>query len=47
MAFIKNFLKNMVAKLTELGKADRVESFKKGAQDFVKQVVPKFDEHEL
>ncbi len=44
MTFIKNYLKNMVAYLKENGKENRVADFQKGAQNFVKSVVPKFDD---
>jgi hypothetical protein len=45
MAFIKNYLKNLKAWLEANGKADRTESFMKGAQEFVKKVVGNFDEY--
>lgn len=47
MAFIKNFLKNLKTYLEENGKQDRVQTFQKGAQEFIKQVVAKFDEYEF
>lgn len=47
MTFIKNFLKNTKAHLESTGKTDRVETFMKGAQEFVKSIVPKFDEYEF
>jgi len=47
MAFIKNYLKNLKAHLESNGKADRVDGFMKGAQEFVKTVVSKFDDYEF
>jgi hypothetical protein len=44
MAFIKNYLKNLKAYLEANGKADRVDAFMKGAQEFIKFVVSKFDD---
>ena len=44
MAYIKEYFKKVVAYLEEHGKADRVPLFKKGATDFIKFIVPKFDE---
>ena len=43
-SFVKNFLKNLKAYLEANGKADRVDAFMKGAQEFIKYVVSKFDE---
>jgi hypothetical protein len=47
MTFVKNFLKNLKAWLEANGKQDRVEAFQKGAQEFIKWAVTKFDELEL
>ncbi len=47
MAYIKDYFKKVIAYLEENGKKDRVEGFKKGAQAFIKFIVPKFDEIEL
>ena len=47
MAYIKDYFKKIITYLEENGKSDRVDSFKKGAQAFVKFIVPKFDEIEL
>ena len=47
MAFIKDYFKKIIAYLEENGKSDRVESFKKGAQAFIKFIVPKFDDIEI
>jgi hypothetical protein len=47
MAYIKNFLKNLKARLTETGNEARVESFQKGAQDFIKTVVGNFENYEF
>ena len=47
MAYIKDYLKKIIAYLEENGKKDRVEGFKKGAQAFIKFIVPKFDDIEL
>lgn len=47
MAYIKSFLKNLKTYLEENGKKDRVEGFQKGAQEFIKFVVSKFEEFEL
>ena len=47
MAYIKDYFKKVIAYLEENGKKDRVEGFKKGAQAFIKFIVPKFDDIEL
>jgi hypothetical protein len=47
MTFIKNFLKNLKTWLESNGKEDRVEAFQKGAQEFIKWAISKFDELEL
>ena len=47
MAYIKDYFKKVIVYLEENGKKDRVEGFKKGAQAFIKFIVPKFDEIEL
>jgi len=47
MAYIKDYFKKIIAYLEENGKKDRVEGFKKGAQAFIKFIVPKFDDIEL
>jgi len=44
MTFIKAYLKKLKTYLEENGKADRVDTFMKGAQDFIKFVVSKFDD---
>ena len=40
MAYIKDYFKKVIAYLEENGKSDRVEGFKKGAQAFIKFIVP-------
>ena len=47
MAYIKDYFKKIIAYLEENGKKDRVDGFKKGAQAFIKFIVPKYDEIEL
>lgn len=47
MTFIKNYLKTLKGYLESNGKSDRVEVFMKGAQEFIKFVVSKFDEFEF
>ena len=47
MAYIKDYFKKVIAYLEENGKSDRVDGFKKGAQEFIKFIVPKFDDIEL
>ena len=47
MAYIKDYFKKIIAYLEENGKKDRVGGFKKGAQAFIKFIVPKFDDIEL
>ena len=47
MTFIKNYLKNLKTYLEENGKADRVATFQAGAQNFIKAILPKFDELEF
>ena len=47
MAYIKGYFKKVIAYLEENGKKDRVEGFKKGAQAFIKFIVPKYDDIEL
>ena len=47
MAWVKNFLKAVVAKLKEIGKEDRVAAFQKGATEFVKFVIPRIDEFQF
>ena len=47
MAYIKDCFKKIIAYLEENGKKDRVEGFKKGAQAFIKFIVPKYDDIEL
>ena len=47
MAYIKDYFKKVIAYLEENGKSDRVDGFKKGAQAFIKFIVPKYDEIEL
>jgi len=47
VAYIKDYFKKIVAYLEKNGKSDRVDSFKKGAQDFIKFIIPKYDEIEL
>ena len=47
MAYIKDYFKKVIAYLEENGKKDRVEGFKKGAQAFIKFIVPKYDDIEL
>jgi hypothetical protein len=47
MAYIKDYFKKIVTYLEENGKKDRVDGFKKGAQAFIKYIIPKYDEIEL
>jgi hypothetical protein len=47
MTYIKNFLKNLKAKLESSGKSDRVQGFMAGAQEFVKFIVANFDGFEF
>ena len=47
MAYIKDYFKKVISYLEENGKSDRVDGFKKGAQEFIKFIVPKFDDIEL
>ena len=47
MAYIKDYFKKIIAYLEENGKKDRVDGFKKGAQAFIKFIVPKYDDIEL
>ena len=47
VAYIKDYFKKIVAYLEKNGKSDRVDSFKKGAQDFIKFIIPKYDEIEI
>ena len=47
MSYIKDYFKKVIAYLEENGKKDRVEGFKKGAQAFIKFIVPKYDDIEL
>jgi hypothetical protein len=47
MTFIKNYLKNLKTHLEENGRADRVATFQAGAQNFIKAILPKFDELEF
>jgi PleD family two-component response regulator len=44
MAIAKAYLKRVVTHLNENDKADQVDAFKKGATDFIKLIVGKFDE---
>ena len=47
MAYIKDYFKKLIAYMEENGKKDRVEGFKKGAQAFIKFIIPHFDDIEL
>lgn len=47
MAYIKDYFKKIIAYLEENGKKDRVDGFKKGAQAFIKFIVPKYDDIEI
>jgi hypothetical protein len=47
MTYVKDFLKKLKTHLESTGKADKVESFQKGASDFIKFVVSKFEDFEL
>ena len=44
MAFIKEFFKKVVEYLEKNGKSDRVATFKKGATEFIKFIMPHFDD---
>ena len=47
MSFLKAYFAKIVKYLEDNGKADRVDTFKKGATEFTKFIVPKFDEIEI
>lgn len=47
MAYIKTFLPKVKKHLEESGKGDRVATFQKGATQFVKHIVEKFDEVQI
>ena len=47
MALIKQIMKNIVTKLKETGKEDRVAGFKEGATEMVKFIMGKFDEMQI
>ena len=47
MAYIKDYFKKVIAYLEENGKKDRIDGFKKGAQEFIKFIIPKYDDIEL
>ncbi len=47
MAYIKEYFAKIVKFLEESGKSDRVAGFKKGATEFVKFIVKKFDDIEV
>lgn len=47
MAWVKGYLAKVTAKLTELGKADRIPAFKKGATATVKTIVAQFEEFQF
>ena len=47
MAYIKDYFKKLIAYMEENGKKDRVEGFKKGAQAFIKFIIPHFDDIEI
>jgi hypothetical protein len=47
MTYIKTFLKNLKTYLEENGKNDRAVAFQKGAQEFVKFVVSKFNDFQF
>jgi hypothetical protein len=44
MSYVKGYLKKLKEHLTT-SKPDRVDGFMKGAQEFIKSVVGKFDEY--
>jgi hypothetical protein len=46
MTFIKGYLKRVKDHLAT-NKPDRVDGFMKGAQEFIKTLIPKFDEYIL
>lgn len=46
-AYIKDYFKKVIEHLEKNGKADRVDGFKKGATDFVKFIMKKFDDVEI
>lgn len=47
MAMLKGYLKRVVTHLTENGKEDRVDGFKKGATEMIKFIMGKFDEMQI
>ena len=47
MAYIKEYFKKIVAYLESNNQKDRVDTFKKGATEFIKFIVPHYDEVEL
>jgi len=47
MAYIKDYFKKLIAYMEENGKKDRVDGFKKGAQAFIKFIIPHFDDIEI
>ena len=47
MAYIKDYFKKLITYMEENGKKDRVEGFKKGAQAFIKFIIPHFDDIEI
>lgn len=47
MGYIKGYLKRVKEELEKAGKADRVPAFQKGATEFVKFLVGKFDEIQI
>jgi hypothetical protein len=47
MLWCKGYLAKVTAKLTEIGKADRVDGFKKGATEMVKFIVSRYDEMQV
>lgn len=47
MNYLKRFFAKVVKYLNDKGKAERVEGFKKGATEFVKFIIGKFDDIEV
>ena len=47
MGLVKPYLKKVVAKLTELGKEDRIKGFQQGATEMIKFLISKWDEMQI
>jgi hypothetical protein len=47
MALLKGYLRRVVTHLTDNGKEDRVDGFKKGATEMIKFIMGRFDEMQI